>query len=258
MMPSMLRARLDDVILAITLLTRLPMPPATRGDNDALAAAIWAYPLVGAMVGVLGGAAFLITRHLGLPADAASWIALATMVLTTGCFHEDGLADFWDGIGGGHTVERKLEIMRDSRIGSYGAAAMIMMFGIRAAMIAGLARISGDDSAALALVAAGLLGRSAIAVILVTTKAARLDGLAVAAQAPPPRASAAAIALSLLIFALVPVGAGSAAIAAAGVVALLMADLMRRQVGGYTGDALGATEVKVELAALAAILACAV
>ncbi|NOU05800.1 MAG: adenosylcobinamide-GDP ribazoletransferase [Hyphomicrobiaceae bacterium] len=254
-MLPLLRARLNDVILAVTLLTRLPMPPATRGDNDALAAAIWVYPLVGAMVGALGGAAFLIARHLGLPADVASWLAIATMVLTTGCFHEDGLADFWDGIGGGHTVERKLEIMRDSRIGSYGGAAMIMMFGIRAAMIAALARASGDASAALALVAAGLLGRSAITVVLTTTKAARLDGLAVAAQAPPAKASAAALAMSLLIFAIVPMQAGVAAIAASVLVALVMADLMRRQIGGYTGDALGATEIKVELAALAAILA---
>ncbi len=180
------------------------MPPARRGDNDALAAAIWAYPLVGALVGGLGGAMFLAARALGLPADAASWIAIATMVLTTGCFHEDGLADFWDGIGGGHTVERKLEIMRDSRIGSYGAAAMIMMFGVRATMIAALARAAGDDAAVYALIAAGLLGRASIAIVLVTTKAARLDGLAVAAQAPPPRASAAALALAGLIFTLVP------------------------------------------------------
>ena len=177
-MPPFLRDRIDDVILAFTLLTRIPMPPARRGDNDALAAAIWAYPLAGAAVGGAGGTVFLLARAAGLPADVASWCAIAGMVLLTGCFHEDGLADFWDGIGGGRTVERKLEIMRDSRIGSYGAAAIIMMFGVRAAMIAAIARASGDAGAIVALVAAGLIGRSSIAVVLATTKAARLDGLA--------------------------------------------------------------------------------
>ena len=174
-MSTWLRARADDLILAFTLLTRLPMPPASRGDNDALAAAIWAYPLVGAFVGFLGGSMFLIARHFGLPPDVASWIALATIIFATGCFHEDGLADFWDGIGGGHTVERKLEIMRDSRIGSYGATALILMFGVRVALISAIAHAAGDAVAALTLVAAGLLGRASIAAVLATTPAARLD-----------------------------------------------------------------------------------
>jgi len=102
--------------------TRLPTP-ADAGAHAPpdFEASDWALPLVGALVGVLAGAALLIAMRLGLSPTLAATVAVATMALVTGALHEDGLADFVDGIGGGATPERKLEIMRDSRLGAYGA-----------------------------------------------------------------------------------------------------------------------------------------
>ena len=177
------------------------------------------------------------------------------MVLTTGCFHEDGLADFWDGIGGGHTVERKLEIMRDSRIGSYGAAAMIMMFGCRVALISAIADQAGDAMAAKALVAAGLAGRVSIAAVLMSIGPARSEGLTATAQRPPLWSGRLALGMAIFLFALLPAGVALTALAMTGAVAALMALLMLSQIQGFTGDGLGATEVKTELAVLAVVAA---
>ena len=249
---TFLARRLDEFVLAMTLLTRIPMPPATAGDPAALARALWAYPLVGALIGGIGAITLVLARSAGVTADVAAWLALATMVLTTGCFHEDGLADYWDGIGGGHTRERKLEIMRDSRIGSYGGAAMVMSFGVRATCIAELERRGYGPEA---LIATGLIGRSAIAIILMTLPAARADGMAATAEAPPLESGTAALVMALLSVAILPVMAACASVAAAGAAAFANRHLMAGQIGGYTGDALGATEQKAEIAALVACIA---
>jgi adenosylcobinamide-GDP ribazoletransferase len=246
-----LATRLDELILAFTLLTRIPMPPARAGDGDALARAVWAYPIVGAVVGGVGALVFTVVRTSQVPASPAAWIALAAMVLT-GCFHEDGLADFWDGIGGGHTVDRKLEIMRDSRIGSYGAAALIMALGARASLMAAL-----DDHgmATVACIVAAALGRVAIGGVLATLGPARPDGIAALAGKPPVRASLGALGVGLVIAMAVEPLAGAAALVAVAVVVLICRTLMQRQIGGYTGDGLGATEQKAEIAVLVVLLA---
>jgi adenosylcobinamide-GDP ribazoletransferase len=251
---NLVARRLDELILALTLLTRIPMPPARAGDSAALGRAVWAYPLVGALVGGMGAAAFAAARALGVPADAAAWLALAVMVLATGCFHEDGLADFWDGIGGGRTIARKLEIMRDSRIGSYGAAALILSFGLRASLVSSL---DGHGLAEAGLVAAGLLGRTAIAAVLAILPPARDDGLAATAAAPPAGRVAVALAWPVLLLTILPVQAVFVFCLAAGLAAGWMIALMRRQIEGYTGDGLGATEQTVELAVLIACAALA-
>jgi adenosylcobinamide-GDP ribazoletransferase len=244
---------LNDGILAMTLLTRIPMPPARTWDAAAQSHAVWAYPIVGAMIGAIGAIVFWAARNIGLPANPAAWSAVAAMILATGCFHEDGLADFWDGIGGGQTITRKLEIMRDSRIGSYGAAALITSLGLRTALIAALDTVG---SAEVALIAAGLLGRCGIVAVLHLIGPARADGLAATAAAPPALCVAAAMLFGVSVFWLCQASAAVAAIAATGIVVGLMTRLMRHQIEGYTGDGLGATEQKIEGAVLAAVLAC--
>jgi adenosylcobinamide-GDP ribazoletransferase len=245
-------SRADEVVLAMTLLTRIPMRPARSGDSAALAKAVWAYPLVGALVGGIGALLFTMARALNMPPDVAAWLTLAAMVLTTGCFHEDGLADFWDGIGGGHTIDRKLEIMRDSRIGSYGAAALILSFGVRASLIASL-----DEAgyAAVGCILAGLLGRVGIAGIVATLPPARVDGLAATAGTPPIESTLGAMVIGLiatLSFGIVP---GISMLVATALTAALCYRLMMKQIKGYTGDGLGATEQKTEIAVLVALLA---
>ncbi len=254
-MRAFLSSRLDDLFLSMALLTRIPVPAARGGDRDALARALWAYPLVGALIAAAGAATFVGVRKLVGDDAVAALLAVAMTILLTGCFHEDGLADFWDGIGGGRTPERKLEIMRDSRIGSYGAAALVLVIGLRVALTVAVAR---HGLAAGALVAAGAIGRGAIAPILLLLDTARTEGLSVTASAPPASAGAMAMLLALAVaIAALPLGIALAAAGTGLLVAVASAELMRRQIGGYTGDGLGAAEQKCEVMVLATVLALA-
>ena len=250
-MAARLRALRDDIVAGIMLLTRLPMPSLQHFDASLLSRSVWTYPLVGALVGAVGAAVFIAARAVGFDAGVASWLSLAATVLSTGAFHEDGLADFWDGIGGGATRARKLEIMRDSRIGSYGAVALILAIGCKAQLVGSIAANYGDGAAALALISAGMAGRAAIIAVLLCAEPAQPDGLGTVAGDPPALAAIAGL-LSLVL--MVPL---AGAIAAAGAIlavilsAFLMALFMRSQLDGYTGDGLGATVIKCELVALA-------
>src|SRR5579862_1616236 len=110
----------DELIAALTFLTRLPTGrAAANAPLSRLADTSWAFPLVGLVIGAIGGIAYAIASALALPALAAALIAIAATALVTGGLHEDGLADTADGFGGGATRELKLEIMRDSRIGTF-------------------------------------------------------------------------------------------------------------------------------------------
>ncbi|MEK9968269.1 MAG: adenosylcobinamide-GDP ribazoletransferase, partial [Ferrovibrio sp.] len=108
--------------LALMLLTRLPLSGGKVTDTagGAVARAAWAFPLVGLLVGAAGGGMFMLASYLGLGMGSSALLAMGSQVLLTGALHEDGLADTADGFGGGRSRERKLEIMRDSRIGTYG------------------------------------------------------------------------------------------------------------------------------------------
>ena len=226
------------------LLTRLPAGwllgarpfPAARD-------CLWAYPLVGALVGGGGGAVFLLAGALSMPpllAAAWTWAALA---LLSGALHEDGLADVADGFGGGGTRERKLDIMRDSRIGSYGALALALSLAVRIAALAAVPR------PAAALIAAGALSRAAMS-LPAALPAARADGLGAAVGSPGRAAAAgAAVALAIALTAL-PVPAAAAAAAAAVAAGFAVALLALRQIGGFTGDVLGAAAVLAECAVL--------
>ena len=126
----------DDLLHALMFLTRLPVPAAARGDRPLMHTG-WAFPLVGLLVGAFGGSALWLGAHSGIPLLASALIALALTAFVTGALHEDGLADLADGFGGGGTKERKIEIMRDSRVGSYGVLALVIVTGIKAAWIWG-------------------------------------------------------------------------------------------------------------------------
>ena len=117
--------RRTELVSAFGLLTRLPVADLTPpGDYADPARAVWAYPLAGLAVGLIGGLVYWLAAALAIPPMIAGVLALGAMVLATGGLHEDGLADTADGLGGGRDKARKLEIMRDSRIGSYGVIAL--------------------------------------------------------------------------------------------------------------------------------------
>lgn len=222
---------------AALFLTRLKLPPPAA--ETGLAQAGWAFPLVGAAVGLASGLAYALARALHLPAAAAALIALAVGILVTGGLHEDGLADTADGFGGGER-EAKLAIMRDSRIGAYGVLALIFGVGLRAA---GLAAIGSGGRVVAALIAAHAVGRGVLPLVLRALEPARADGLGAAAGRPEAWVawSAAGIGAVIALFALdfLP---GLAALVAAAAATALAAALARRQIGGYTGDVLGAIE----------------
>ncbi len=239
-----------DVTIALAFLTRLPVPaPEPELDRAPdLARATRAMPLVGAMIGVLGAAVYWLSGVLGLPPAIAGLLAVAATVGLTGALHEDGLADSADGLFGGAEPTRRLEIMRDSRTGAYGALALIFSVVLRAAALAALA---APGPAAAALIAAHALVRALPPAVMAWAPLARDDGLAAGAgQAESKHAWSAlglgaAIALLFLGF-----GPGLAALLLAGLAGLAMIRLARARIGGYTGDILGAIEQLGEIAVL--------
>ncbi|HEY0836205.1 MAG TPA: adenosylcobinamide-GDP ribazoletransferase, partial [Azospirillum sp.] len=130
---------LDEIALATVFMTRLPIRLRLDPEVDLHARSMGWFPLVGAGVGLLAGGVYALTVWLNLPPTAAALLALAASAWVTGALHEDGLADVADGFGGGRSRERKLEIMRDSRVGSYGVLAVVFSVGLRASALAALA-----------------------------------------------------------------------------------------------------------------------
>ena len=240
-----------DLGAALGLLTRLPVPGGGSGRG---ARAAWAYPLAGALVGALAGLAGWAALAVGLPAATAAGVALAVQVVATGALHEDGLADAADGIGGGAAPERRLAIMRDSRIGSYGALALILSLGLRWTLLAALLPVAPLA----APLAAGALSRSGMAAVMAALPPARPDGLS--ARAGRAGAATAALAgaagLALAGLSVGPAAAFVAALAVS-VAAAAVAALTRRAIGGQTGDILGAAQQAGEVAALMAFVAVA-
>jgi len=243
-----LPARFGELRLAMMLLTRLPV--GRLGAQLVLSSAIWAYPLAGALVGGLTGGALLLALHLGLPSVPAALLALAVNVLLTGAMHEDGLADLADGFGGGASRERKLEVMRDSRIGTYGVVALVLALGLRAAFLSELP-VTGLVAH---LAGLGALSRGLLPVLMVALPPARAEGLGQSAGAGARPAQvlaglglAAAIALATLPSFL--------AVAAIMTIAVLGIGLLaRQQIGGFTGDVLGGANIAAEVSAMALLV----
>ena len=242
----MKRDPLHHVLSAFGLLTRLPLPPY----RPVGAAAAWAWPLVGVVVGAGGALAGWATQGLG--AGVAAGVALAAQALLTGAMHEDGLADTADGLWGGWTRERRLEIMKDSHIGSYGVLALLLVTLVRWSALAAL--IAGGSWAA--VIAAGALSRAPMAVLMALMPNARRVGLSHAVGRPVFGTALAALVLALAVATLAvgPVAALLATLLAAlpcGALALVA----RARIGGQTGDILGAAQQLAEAAVLAACAA---
>jgi len=235
-----------DLATALSTLTRLPTAwlwPTNPVINAPRA--IWAYPIAGALIGAIAAACFAVLHKAGCSTAIAAFWTLAAMLLTTGALHEDGLADTADGFGGGRTRERKLEIMRDSRIGSYGACALVLSLALRGIAIAEL------DGNVAALIAACALSRASAGLLLALLPPARPEGLSAAVAAPPRIAVVVSLAIGIgFTLAFLPITKALAAITLALLTAAAMARLSRRHIGGHTGDVLGATIVIAECAIL--------
>jgi adenosylcobinamide-GDP ribazoletransferase len=239
----------SDLTVAFMLLTRLPVQAFSRAsDVPDMARCVWAFPVVGLAVGLAGGVAYWLASCAGLsPLLASAW-SLAAMLAITGGFHEDGLADTADGFGGGATPAAKLAIMRDSRIGSYGALALVFSSLIRVAAIGGIGR---PGAVIIGLALAGMVGRSAMVLPLLLLAPARPDGMAAAVGRPRLASAVFASAVAgVSPFCFLHAGAALIVVVLAAGTTFAVGRLAAAQINGYTGDVLGATVVAVECAVL--------
>ena len=241
--------RLWDVPAALVLLTRLPLPALPDHAFSHGARAVWAYPLVGL---ILGGVASVIAwgaSLLGLSPMLTAGLILTGLVLLTGAMHEDGLADTADGLWGGNDAARRLDIMKDSRIGAYGVLALILAMGLR---WLGLAEVSLGG-----LVAALIVSRAMMAPLMLALPHARASGLAHSFGRPDTGAVLIAVLIAALGAIVLAGGPGLVALILAGGVAWGVAALARARIGGQTGDILGATQICTEIAVLLTLAALA-
>ena len=247
---------LADFYFCLGFFTRLPLPSAaSRSEPHSLAdfsRAVRMLPVAGGLVGALAAVAMAAASRFGFPPPLAAPLAICSLVLLGGAMHEDGLADCADGFSGGATRERKLEIMRDSQIGTFGAVCLVLSLYLRAASLALIA----DESLGLAgavLIGAAALSRAASLMPLALLPPARANGIGFAAG-KPERAALAVAACLAVVFALAPVVAGAylarsfAGIAAATGAAYAIVRLARKQIGGQTGDVAGAAQQLSEIA----------
>ena len=261
------------VCIALQFLTRVPVPRAVGYEPAWLQASLRHFPLVGAFVGAFAAGVLWAALQVWPPAVAATLSLVATVWLT-GAFHEDGLADTCDGLGGAVSRARALEIMKDSRIGSYGAVALVLALGLKIAVVAALA--AQPAGAALALLWMHATSRAApVALVWGLAYAGDTEHAKAKPLATQIHAAGMVVALGWVallgagLLALAPVIAPPlppplaptlpAALGAAAVASVLTTGLcarwLRRRLGGFTGDTLGATQQIVELAGLLAWLA---
>jgi len=247
-----------DIAASLRFFSILPLPAPAEPKRPAFSDFAWAAPLAGALIGLLAAIALAIAIRLGLPPSLAAIAAVAALVLVCGGLHEDGLADFADGLSAGRSRAERLAIMRDSRIGAFGAVALTLALATRVAAIAALVG-GGAGPAAAALVLAGAASRLGALVPLTALAPARSDGLGASAgrlALPVFLGAAATTAAVALVVGLADLGivralfaAALAAAAAAGI-----AVLAQRRLGGQTGDVAGAAQQAAEIAALAGLL----
>ncbi len=261
------RRRSEEFRAALALLSRLPVRAGTMGAEATAGTAAgtgtgthtpalgargaWAWPLVGALLGLIAGGGGTLALALGLPAGLGAGLALVLLILLTGALHEDGLADSADGLWGGWSRERRLEIMKDSHIGTYGVLALLMVMLLRWQALAVLA---GDGRLIAAMIVAGALSRAPMALVMRALPNARGRGLAQDVGRPPAGAVRAALLIALLLAIVLGGWGGLLAALLAGFGALTLAMIALERIGGQTGDILGAVQQICEALALIALL----
>ena len=244
---------------ALQFFTRLPIPRWVGFDPAWLNQASRYFPLVGVVVALITAATYALAAWL-LPAPVAVILSTAAGIYATGAFHEDGFADMCDGFGGGMTPERVLEIMKDSRIGAYGAIGIICMLGLKLTTLAMLPPMATIG----ALLVAHPLSRLMATSLIWRLDYARAEGKAkpLAQKMSSTEFLIAAITAALPAFSAValhwlPLTALLAGVLAAAIAAYWLSRKFIRRIGGYTGDCLGAvqqvSEVMFYLCALASL-----
>ena len=242
--------QLNDIWIALSLLTRLPAPKPDWQDDTPAARAARAYPVAGFAVAGLAGLVAHGLLWAGLDASLVAGLVLALMAMATGAMHEDGLADCADGIWGGWDKNRRLKIMKDSNIGTYGVIALVLSFGLRWMALSFLFEAGWVLAP---LLASAVASRSAMTWVMHLLPHARDDGLAVQTGRPHAPAVYASTLISVVLC-LMLTGMGTLLIlAAAGFATGFVAGVARRKIDGQTGDVLGATQQVNDMLILCAL-----
>jgi adenosylcobinamide-GDP ribazoletransferase len=238
---------------AAAFFTSLPLGAGAPRFRPADTLPVW--PIVGLAVGLAAGIDLAVARWLGAAPWLAAVVGLLTGVVLTGALHEDGLADSVDALGARDAQRaRRLEVLRDSRIGTFGALAIGFSLLLRMAALAQIAAAAGTGSALLSLAAAHALSRAAMAWPINVSTPARSDGLGAAVGAPDSAVAGWTLAIGGGLAFVCLVGVSPLAALLAPPLALALAagvtSVARDRIGGYTGDTLGATQQVVEIAVL--------
>ncbi|MDX3925342.1 MAG: adenosylcobinamide-GDP ribazoletransferase [Shinella sp.] len=254
-----IRDLIDDVARSVAFLSRLRVPPRYFEDHDGrLSRAVRAFPLAGLVIALPSAALLALLAALGADPLFTAFAVLALQAFVTGGLHEDGLSDTADGLGGGGDREAALAIMKDSRIGSYGAIALVLSFGLRASALAALLPQLAPVAAALAFLAVAAGSRAAMVWHWSFLPPARKDGVAAAAGEPEEGAASLAIASGALVAAVLLLSCAGllASVLAVLFVAASALGFNRAVAGkleGHTGDTIGASQQIAEISLFAAL-----
>jgi len=240
---------LEHFALCISFFSRIPLPPslAAKISHDIkLTEAITLFPIAGLVIAIITAGLWYLAS-MALPPTLAAGLAIGFSLLITGALHEDGLADCADGFGGTPDKDKALTIMRDSTIGTYGGAALVLSIGLRWAALANLAPIAG----CLALLIAHSGSRAAMTIAMQFSVYARAEGLGKLASGELPSAHFLITLLIAFAFALLfGLWQGAVAFAIALTLAWTFLKYAEHRIGGYTGDVLGAMQQIAEIAIL--------
>ncbi|MEL7454687.1 MAG: adenosylcobinamide-GDP ribazoletransferase [Pseudomonadota bacterium] len=242
-----MRGEVASFLLAVQFLTRVPVQTTMLYTPERMAASVGYYPIVGVLVGGVSALVFFAADAI-FAKTIAVLLAIAAGLLITGAFHEDGLADTFDGIGGGLTRQKALEIMKDSRLGTYGTLGLIIAIALKAAALIAL----DADLLIAALLAGHGLSRFSSVLVIRTSRYVRDEGTGKPVAGGISRASfilalVTACAIGAVWYTCLPAGALGFAFAGLAIGHILMRLFFEPKLSGYTGDTLGAVQQSSEI-----------
>ncbi|MEP3232748.1 MAG: adenosylcobinamide-GDP ribazoletransferase [Hyphomicrobiales bacterium] len=253
------RSSLGCILSSVQFLSRIPIPDSLANHKKPdFENGSWSFPLAGIVICLPAVVIMVVAYALGLNAEIIAVLTIATQALVTGALHEDGLADIADGFGGGSTRDRKLEIMKDSSVGAFGAVALVISFLMRFALLSSLLDLSFFLAIA-GFIAAQTVSRSVQVWFWQSLPAAREDGLSSTFGTPSPQSARTALLIgggSVLLPLIAGVSIFSITISIGLIILLLVGfrKLCIQQIGGQSGDTIGAIQVLAEIAFLIGLL----